>query len=242
MELIKITEQNGKQAVSARELYLYLGYDKSQYSRWYKKHIIENSFSVENEDYQGFDTFVEGNEVKDFALSLDFAKKLCMISKTKVGEKVRDYFIDCEKKLKGISIDFNNPDTVLMLAQNWKNEKDRADQLQISNARLQNRSDVYDKVFGAEKYLTGSQVCKVLDLGYGNITLYKKLREIGIFFKNKNEPMQQYANKKWVMLKEKWIEGKEEPVVTPYFSQTFIPHLAMKLGAVTNHLTKIQSA
>ena len=114
-------------------------------------------------------------------------------------------------------------------------------QLRIANAKLQNRSDVYDKVFGSEKYLSGSQVCKVLELGYGNKTLYKKLREIGIFFKSKNEPMQQFANKKWVMLKEKWIEGKEEPVLTPYFSQAFIPHLAMKLGAVVNNLNKIQS-
>lgn len=112
--------------------------------------------------------------------------------------------------------------------------------LRITNAKLQNRSDVYDKVFGSEKYLSGSQVCKVLELGYGNKTLYKKLRELGIFFKSKNEPMQQFANKKWVMLKEKWIEGKEEPVLTPYFSQAFIPHLAMKLGAVVNNLQKVQ--
>ncbi|MCL1640062.1 hypothetical protein CMU09_18005 [Elizabethkingia anophelis] len=134
----------------------------------------------------------------------------------------------------------NNPDVMIALLQNLKTERAEKEQLKIANAKLQNRSDVYDKVFGSEKYLSGLQVCKILDLGYGNITFYKKLREIGIFFKNRNEPMQQYANKKWIMLKEKWIDGKEEPVVTPYFSQTFIPHLAIKLGAVVNNLTKIQ--
>ena len=95
-------------------------------------------------------------------------------------------------------------------------------------------------VFGAEKYLSGSQVCKILELGYGNVTLYKNLREMGIFFKSRNEPMQQYANKKWIMLKEKWITGKDQPVLTPYFSQSFVPHLALKLGAVANNLNKIQ--
>lgn len=101
MDLIKINKtEDGKQAVSARELYQKLGYDKSQYSRWSKKHILENSFAVEGQDYEGFDVNVGGNISRDFALSLDFAKKLCMISKTKIGEVFRDYFIECEKKLK----------------------------------------------------------------------------------------------------------------------------------------------
>lgn len=135
----------------------------------------------------------------------------------------------------------NDPDLMISLLEGFKKVKEEKKQLEIKNAKLQNRSDVYDKVFNSEKYLSGSQICKVLELGYGNKTLYKKLREIGIFFKNKNEPMQNYANKKWIMLKEKWIEGKEEPVLTPFFSQSFIPHLAMKLGAVVNNLNKIQS-
>ena len=103
MYLIQVKEQNGTQVVSARELYLKLGYDKSQYSRWYKKNIIENDFANENIDYQRFDTNVEGSPTIEFALSLDFAKKLCMIAKTKLGEQFRDYFIECEKKLKQVS-------------------------------------------------------------------------------------------------------------------------------------------
>lgn len=97
-ELIKIVETNGKQAVSARELYKILGYNDSQFSRWSKKNILENPYAVENEDYVGFDTNVEGNNVVDFALTTNFAKKLCMLSKTKVGEKIRDYFIEIEKR------------------------------------------------------------------------------------------------------------------------------------------------
>ena len=74
--------------------------------------------------------------------------------------------------------------------------------LLIQNARLKNRSDVFDKVFKADEYLTGSQVCKVLELGYGNVRLYKQLRKLGIFYKTRNEPMQEYATKKWIILKE----------------------------------------
>lgn len=102
-EIVKIREENGKQAVSARELYQALGYDNTQFSRWAKKQIVANPYAVENEDWVGFDINVEGNIVLDYALTIDFAKKCCMLSKTVVGEKVRNYFIEVEKAAKQLS-------------------------------------------------------------------------------------------------------------------------------------------
>lgn len=61
-ELIKIqTSQGGKQVVSARELYQFLGYESNQFSRWSKSKIVSNKFAIEFEDWTGFDTVVEGN-------------------------------------------------------------------------------------------------------------------------------------------------------------------------------------
>jgi len=101
MELIKIQENDkGQKVVSARDLYLFLGYDKSQWSRWFKKNIIENQFAFENQDWAGFDIVSNGNETTDFALTLDFAKRISMMARTKKGEEVRNYFIDCEKQLQ----------------------------------------------------------------------------------------------------------------------------------------------
>lgn len=97
-ELIKIVETNGKQAVSARELYERLGYDLSNWKRWYQKNIVNNSFAVENEDYVGFVTMTSGNKVQDFALSIDFAKRLAMMARTEIGEQIRNYFIEIEKR------------------------------------------------------------------------------------------------------------------------------------------------
>lgn len=108
MELIKVaTNAEGKQVVSARELYEYLGYDKSQWARWYKKNIEENAFAIEKEDWEGFDTMSSSNNgsmTKDFALTLDFAKRISMMARTRVGEKIRNYFIACENKLKEIAL------------------------------------------------------------------------------------------------------------------------------------------
>ena len=100
MELIKITENNGSNVVSARELYEFLGLNKAVWSRWYQKNIIGNEFAIENEDYQTLNMMLNGNETKDFALSIDFAKRISMMARTDKGEIARNYFIDCEKAAK----------------------------------------------------------------------------------------------------------------------------------------------
>lgn len=99
-ELIKInTNEEGKQLVSARELYLGLGLNKSQWSRWYPTNIIKNDFFTKNVDWIGVRHDVEGNEVQDFAISLDFAKHIAMMARTEKSHEYRNYFIECEKKV-----------------------------------------------------------------------------------------------------------------------------------------------
>jgi phage anti-repressor protein len=93
-QLIKITEVNGKKAVSAIELYNQLGFDITNWAKWHRKNITGNQFAIENEDYV---VLVLSTRTVDYALSLDFAKKLSMLARTEQGEKVRNYFIEVEK-------------------------------------------------------------------------------------------------------------------------------------------------
>ena len=97
-ELIKITEYNGKKAVSARELYEKLGFASQHWASWYKKNITSNPFVVQNEDFVQLP--LSGRTI-DFALSIDFAKRLSMLARTEVGEKIRNYFIEIEKRANG---------------------------------------------------------------------------------------------------------------------------------------------
>lgn len=99
-ELIKITETNGRKAVSARELYLGIGLAEQHWVRYYKKNITENQFAIENEDFIQLPLM---GRTQDFALSIDFAKKLSMMARTEAGEKIRDYFIEVEKQAKAIA-------------------------------------------------------------------------------------------------------------------------------------------
>ncbi|MDB8564559.1 antA/AntB antirepressor family protein [Turicibacter sanguinis] len=98
LELIKIdTNEDGEKVVSARELYLGLGLDKSQWARWFKKNIEQNEYFKLGVDWVGFDTMSNGNLTKDFAISLDFAKHIAMMARTEMSHKYRNYFIECEK-------------------------------------------------------------------------------------------------------------------------------------------------
>lgn len=98
--LIRVEQRDGRQVVSARELYEFLGYNKAVWSRWYPQNIVENPYAIENEDWVGFNIMLNGNETRDFALSIDFAKRLAMRAQTDRGEQARRYFLECEKELQ----------------------------------------------------------------------------------------------------------------------------------------------
>ena len=77
-DLIPVTQnKQGQQIVSAKDLYLGLGLDKSHWKRWSKKNIVENEYFQENIDWVGFTMVVNGNETQDFTITLEFAKDIC---------------------------------------------------------------------------------------------------------------------------------------------------------------------
>ncbi len=193
-DIIKIQVQNQRNVVSAKELYLFLGFDKSNWSRWIAQNITGNQFAVENEDYSGFVIMTNGNESMDYALSIDFAKKLSMMSRTQQGEVARNYFIQIEKQLK--AIDFSNPETVLQLAQNWKLEHDKRiqaeQQIQIKNEQLQLQAHViqeakpkieyFNEVLQSESLVLTNVIAK--ELGMTAIALNQFLKLKGIMYKS----------------------------------------------------------
>jgi phage anti-repressor protein len=116
--LIRVEQKEGRQVVSARELYEFLGYNKAVWSRWYPQNIVENPYAIENEDWVGFNIMLNGNETKDFALSIDFAKRLAMRAQTDKGEQARQYFLECEKALqKNLPTPMTTAEIVLWNAQ-----------------------------------------------------------------------------------------------------------------------------
>jgi len=99
-ELIKISEHNGIEAVSARELHEFVCMD-TRFDIWIKR-MLEYDF-VENVDYQQLNKTVQlpndGHRevLDDYALTLDCAKEISMIQKNAKGKQARQYFIAWEK-------------------------------------------------------------------------------------------------------------------------------------------------
>ena len=100
--LIPTSENNGKQAVSARDLYNFLGCTE-RFQSWFERQL-QYGF-VEDVDYTSVKSFtVVGNgaekPIDDYAMTIDMAKEVSMIQRSEKGKEARTYFIACEKKLK----------------------------------------------------------------------------------------------------------------------------------------------
>ena len=104
-ELIKISNTNGKRAVNARELYMFLE-SKQEFSNWIKSRIKRCDL-IENQDFEVFDNFIKnpdgGRPLTEYALTIEAAKEISMVENNNKGKQARRYFIECEKALKNKS-------------------------------------------------------------------------------------------------------------------------------------------
>ena len=115
IEIMLQVDSGGK--TTAKALYEFLELDKSNYSRWCKKNILENSFAEENIDFWAFVINDEwgGQATTDYKLTASFAKKLAMSSQTERGEQAREYFLKVEQRLKQTVIKDDEKQTKLEL-------------------------------------------------------------------------------------------------------------------------------
>lgn len=86
-----------------------------------------------------------------------------------------------EKRLKELEADNQHQQEVI-------EEKD------AKIAKIQPKADFAEAAFKAEGKVDIGQAAKILNLGFGRNTLFGKLRDAGIFFKDRNEPKQKYID------------------------------------------------
>lgn len=95
----------------------------------------------------------------------------------------------------------------LLIANDTIKRKDiRIKELEHSITFLKPKAELMEKVLDSDERIDIGQSAKILELPFGRNTLFKKLREMGIFFKNKNEPKQEYVQRGYFILKEKWVD------------------------------------
>ena len=190
-ELIKIVERNGQKVVSARELHQFLEV-KNHFTQWFDDN--KNQFD-ENIDYQAVKVFlthengVGGTYKTDYALTLECAKELSMMSRVEKGRQVRQYFIACENKLKEISVPQTYAQALLEAGRLALEVENKNKQIEV----MKPKADFFDQVTGSKDCFDMVDVAKVCNLGVGRNTIFKFLRETKILREN-NTPYQQYVD------------------------------------------------
>ncbi|EAK2300849.1 hypothetical protein A4H26_05560 [Campylobacter coli] len=87
-------------SANAREIFQFLN-SEQEYSNWIKNRISHYNF-IENQDYIIELVYTKGRPRKEYYVTLDMAKELCMVENNEKGRQARRYFIECEKRLKNI--------------------------------------------------------------------------------------------------------------------------------------------
>lgn len=100
-ELIPVTEHDGRQAVSGRDLHKFLEVT-TRYNDWFPR-MVDYGFT-EGQDFYSFlsnrSDGLSGKPSTNHAMTLDMAKELSMIQRTEKGKQARQYFIEVEKRAR----------------------------------------------------------------------------------------------------------------------------------------------
>ncbi|EIU8108936.1 antA/AntB antirepressor family protein [Campylobacter coli] len=86
--------------ILARDLHFFID-AKRQFANWINERI-ENYDFIENQDYIIELVYTKGRPRKEYYVTLDMAKELCMVENNEKGRQARRYFIECEKRLKNL--------------------------------------------------------------------------------------------------------------------------------------------
>ena len=195
-ELVKIENRGEKQVISAKELYEKLEMDKSHWKRWAKNNIESNDFFLENIDYEGFAIEANGNETKDYWITIEMAKHLCMMSRTTKAHEIRDYFIKIEQA-------WNTPEMIMKRALEFANKRaEEATQRLLAN---EHKIEFYNEVTESKTATDIGTVSKLLNFkNVGRNTLFDILRKQGILQPN-NIPYQRYVDNGYFrVIESKW--------------------------------------
>ena len=131
-EIIKINnDNNSRPTVMGRELHEALEI-KTQYSKWFDR-MCEYGFA-ENSDFikkKKKRLTAQGNETTytDHQLTIDMAKEICMIQRSEIGRKCRQYFIEVEKQ-------WNSPEAIMERALKYADQRIKQLEQERANAPI----------------------------------------------------------------------------------------------------------
>lgn len=220
-DLIPIKVENDQQLLSARDLHKGLGL-KRQFTDWVKQNFKDFE---ENTDFVFTPQSVNmpnggTKQIKDYFLTIDMAKQLCLMSRTEKGKQYRKYLIEVERK-------WNDPQEVVK--RGYAILQNENTQLKLENKNLtvqleesNEKASYLDVILGTPDALAITQIAA--DYGYGAVNFNKLLKQVGI---------QHKVNGQWILYKVYMGKGY---VVSQAF--TFKDHLGKDRSKTTTYWTQ----
>lgn len=183
-DLIKISFSGSQPTVSARELHEGLEI-KTAFKDWFPR-MTEYGFTEEKDFCSKMSESTGGRPAKDYEITVDMAKQICMIQRSEKGMQYRQYFLDLEKA-------WNTPEQILARALHMADEmvsslKERCKFLggqvveqQKVIEEMQPKVSYYDLVLQCKDVIATTIIAK--DYGMSAMKFNDLLHEKGIQFK-----------------------------------------------------------
>ena len=225
MEIVKVDYSRERPMVSGRDLHEALKVE-TKYADWFPR-MCEYGFEDGKDFFSILRESTGGRPSVDHQLSIDMAKEICMIQRTEIGKKCREYFLDIERK-------WNSPEAVFARALQMANQHIEAltqQTLQLTASiavkdqqitELQPKASYYDIVLACKDLMPISQISK--DYGWSAKRMNEWLKEQrvqykqgGIWLLYQKHAEQGYTNTKTNIYTDK--DGNQHTKVHTYWTQ-----------------------
>lgn len=183
-ELIKINYETEQPTVSARDLHNGLEV-KTAFKDWFPR-MTGYGFEDGKDFSSKMSKSTGGRPSVDYEVSVDMAKQVCMIQRSEVGKKFRQYFIDLEKA-------WNTPEQIMARALKMANDKieglkSHNSILLEDNQRMRPKEIFADAVSTSHTSILIGDLAKLLKqngVDTGQKRLFDWLRENGYLIKRR---------------------------------------------------------
>lgn len=224
-ELIRINYDSERPTVNGCDLHDALQI-KTAYKDWFPR-MCEYGF-FEGTDFCSFLSESSGGRpAVNHQLTIDMAKQLCMIQRTEIGRKFRQYFIQVEEA-------WNSPEAVMARALQFANQQlallkhqnmELTDTIAVQNQQIlemKPKVSYYDVVLNCKDLISTSAIAK--DYGKSAIWMNRYLHEKGVQFKQGDIWLlyQKYAQKGYTSTKTHsypGTDGETHTKVHTYWTQ-----------------------
>ena len=194
MELIKVaTNAEGKQVVSARDLHIALEVQK-HFSQWIEPKLERFTNGIDFLTLELEST--GGRPSTDYLITLDCAKLISMLQNNEVGDKVRKYFLECEK----IAMQPKQLSRLEILTLALEAEKkviELQEKIEVDKPKV----EFAEQLLSATNSLDFGTSCKAMNLPFGRNRMFEICRKLNFIMHN-NQPYQTYIDQGYFTLLE----------------------------------------